>query len=322
MSSTIAPTGRPSKLQQEQKDAIFDIFMIGVEAEIKNKIETAFSAEKQDFEKMFRDLTDEIKRHKHVTITTPLGTKKIEGLTHANFAQLLRLIGLGFPVMMVGGAGTGKTFAAEQVADALDLDFSAISVGAQSSKADLLGYMGVNGNYIGTRFRDMYEHGGVFLMDEIDAGNSNVLIVLNAALSGSFCAFPDQMVKKHENFRFIATGNTYGTGASRQYVGRNQLDAATLDRFVMIEWQADPILELNMVSHFKHGKRWQNVVQGLREFVNEQGMRVVVSPRATLKGSAMLDDGFSFDDVVEMTIIPTAGKTDQDRLKAKAKELW
>jgi hypothetical protein len=40
-------------------------------------------------------------------------------------------------------------------------------------------------------------------------------------------------IKRHKTFRLVLAANTWGTGATRQYVGRNQLDASTLDRFCL-----------------------------------------------------------------------------------------
>ncbi len=79
----------------------------------------------------------------------------------------------------------------------------------------------------------------MFLCDEIDAGNANVLATLNALLSQPIAAFPDGMVERHENFAFLAAGNTTGAGADMKFVGRNQLDGATLDRFVFVFWEYD-----------------------------------------------------------------------------------
>ena len=36
---------------------------------------------------------------------------------------------------------------------------------------------------------------------------------------------------RHDRLRFIATANTLGFGADRNFTGRNRLDDATLDRF-------------------------------------------------------------------------------------------
>ncbi|MBF1043579.1 MAG: hypothetical protein HXL07_03745 [Candidatus Nanosynbacter sp.] len=44
------------------------------------------------------------------------------------------------PVWLYGEAGSGKSTAAEQMADELDLSFRSISLGPSTSKADLMGY--------------------------------------------------------------------------------------------------------------------------------------------------------------------------------------
>ena len=193
--------------------------------------------------------------------------------------------------------------AAEQVAEALGLEHYTMSVGAQTSKSDIIGYMHASGGYVPTLFRKAYEEGGVFLMDEIDAGNANVLIQVNAALSNGLCAFPDKMVKKHKDFIFIASANTFGNGANRMYVGRNQLDAATLDRFTTIVWNVDTKLESGMVACFKNGESWLKVVRSMRERVERDGLRILITPRATLKGASLLDIGLDFDTVLSMTVL-------------------
>ena len=81
--------------------------------------------------------------------------------------------------------------------------------------------------------------------------------MLNSALANGSCAFADGMVKRHEDFILIATANTFGNGANAQYVGRNQLDSATLDRFVTIEWGYDEELEMAIASD----KEWCETVQ-------------------------------------------------------------
>lgn len=235
---------------------------------------------------------------------------KIEGLKHKQLPRLVQLVNSELNVIMVGMAGTGKTKAAEQAAEVLSLPFYCVSVGSQTSKADLLGYMDANGKYQRSLFREAYENGGVYTMDEIDAGNSNVLIVLNSALSNGLCSFPDKMVKRHENFRFVATANTYGNGADRQYVGRNQLDGATLDRFVILDWEVDEELENNLVEPYG-GQSFLKTVRWLRGVAKTSGMRAIVSPRMSIKGATCLHMGVGIDEVVDMVVmaqIPTDKK--------------
>lgn len=246
---------------------------------------------------------DDIKKYQPTVVIN--GTKKteIKGLKHKQLNQLVTIAGLDHNVLMVGTAGSGKTKSAEQVSEALGLDFYCMSVGAQTTKSDLLGYMDANGKYVKTHFRDAFEKGGVFVMDEVDAGNSNVLIILNSALANGVMSFPDKMVKRHKDFKFIGTANTYGNGANRQYVGRNQLDSATLDRFTVIDWKIDTDLEGMLVANYHYGKVWHKTVQDLRQDVESKGLRAIISPRATVKGAELLEMGFDIVDVIEMTLL-------------------
>jgi MoxR-like ATPase len=249
-------------------------------------------------------------------------TTTLSEMTHEKFEALLKTILAGLHPMLVGPAASGKTTAAEQVAKAVGLDFYAMSVGSQSTKSDFLGFYNASGVYVTTMFRKAYEEGGLFLCDEIDAGNANVLVVLNAALSGQFCAFPDGMVERHKDFFFVGTANTYGTGASRQYVGRNQLDAATLDRFTTLNWPIDVRLEAHTVAHLEHGARWHKAVLAARETAERNAYRVVVSPRATMKGAHLFDQGFNVEEVIDMTILATASVDQAPILKSAAMTAW
>lgn len=247
--------------------------------------------------------------------------KPIEGIVHQSFELLLHVVATGVPVMLVGAAGTGKSHSAELVAQSFDLPFYAMSVGAQTSKSDLIGYMNAVSAYVRTVFREAYENGGVFLLDEIDAGNSNVLIQLNAALANGYMSFPDGMVRKHDDFKFIASANTFGLGASRQYVGRNQLDAATLDRFTVLTWDIDNQLEESLAVG-EMGAEWLKVVRFVRNHVTENELRIVVSPRATQRGSLLLQSGIDFNNTLHMALLSQfTGETKQEMHK-QCHQLW
>jgi cobaltochelatase CobS len=227
---------------------------------------------------------------------------------HYQTATLIRLVNLCIPVMLVGPAGSGKTHASEQCAEALGLRFFPMSVGPQTSKTDLLGYTDAHSNVVRTPFREAFENGGLFLLDEIDAGNPAVLTTLNSALANGHCSFPGAVepVKKHADFRVVAAANTFGNGASRQYVGRNQLDAATLDRFVAEAWNYDTTLEASIVGAAAPARlsltpakstpctadEWTAYVHALREAALNTGVRAIFSTRAIIYGCRMLAAGF------------------------------
>ena len=256
-----------------------------------------------------------------IMVNDELVGSPVEGVVHQSFELLCRVVATGTPAMLVGSAGTGKSHSAEMVAESFNLPFYAMSVGAQTSKSDLIGYMDATRNYVRTVFREAYEHGGLFLLDEIDAGNSNVLIQLNAALANGYMSFPDGMIHKHKDFRFIASANTFGLGASRQYVGRNQLDAATLDRFTVITWDIDPQLEEHLaVGHY--GKPWLDIVRFVRDYVSEQEIRIVVSPRATQRGALLLGSGMDFNNTLHMALLSQFTGEHKTKMHKDCHKLW
>jgi hypothetical protein len=226
------------------------------------------------------------------------------GRQHCRFPLLLSGLAAGCNVLLVGPAGTGKTSAARHAAEALGLTFACLSVGPQTSKSDLLGFVDAGGTYRESLFVRAYREGGVFLLDELDAGNAGVLTVLNAALAGDVMATPAGMVSRSPRFLAVAAANTFGTGASRQYVGRNQLDAATLDRFLMVEWPIDEGLEAAMVGvpapvtpfEIAYGgtlvpEQWLARIRTIRTALEKTQVRAIVSPRAAVAGVRMMAAG-------------------------------
>lgn len=225
-----------------------------------------------------------------------LPTVKVEN-PHRQFATLLSVIAAGCHAYLAGPAGSGKTTAAEQVAKALKLDFH--FTGAIATEWQLTGFVDAQGKYHRTPFRDWAESGGVFLWDEIDASDARALLRFNSALANGVCEFPDgKVVRLHKSCVAIAAANTYGQGADRQYVGRNQLDAASLDRFVFIGWEYDEDLEMRIAGNVE----WTRRVQCIRRAVESLKVRAVVSPRASIFGARLLAQGLDRDAVEKLTV--------------------
>ena len=156
------------------------------------------------------------------------------------FERIVQLAANRVNVMLVGPSGCGKTHISEKVAKALNLEFAAQSCSAGMSESQLAGWLlpiGDSGKftYVQTEFIRMYENGGVFLFDEIDAADANVLILINSALANGSLYLPQRyenpIVKRHKDFVAIAAANTWGGGADAVYTARNALDGSTLDRF-------------------------------------------------------------------------------------------
>ena len=243
---------------------------------------------------------------------TPRG--KMDAVRHMRTETLLQIVAQNIPAYIVGPAGSGKTTACEQVAAALDLVF--YLQGAVSGAHELLGFKDAHGNYNSTPFRAAFEHGGLICMDEIDAGDPAAILVMNSALANGVMAFPDQdaPVKRSEKFRLIAAANTFGTGRSREYVGRNQMDAATLDRFAFLDWPYDEALERQLAGNLE----WTRRVQSVRASVAQLSMRHVVSPRASIMGAKLIASGMPQQQVENLTIWKGLSLEDVTRIQAGA----
>ena len=201
------------------------------------------------------DRLDETRRQVLVVQTPELTVEFPEGeLFHEAFPEALKLSANGFNVFMVGPTGSGKSTIGEQIARAMGRPFGLINGSAGTTEVELFGrsmpnIMTGDNVYVPSEFVTLYESGGVYLVDEFDALDANLALKLNGAIAQNYCSIPHRTHQpravRHPDFVFLATANTWGGGASRDYCGRNQLDEATLDRLrcgsVVVDY--DPRLE-------------------------------------------------------------------------------
>jgi cobaltochelatase CobS len=184
-------------------------------------------------------------RHKDGSVVKP------KGKVHPIFEQVMFHVNAGDNVMLVGPKGCGKTMLAEHISQALKRPHGMISLSGGVTESKLFGRVVPNVNtgkneYHSTQFVELYENGGVFLLDEVDAADPNVLLSINGALTIGKLPLDrtkKPMAKRHDDFVCIAAANTWGSGADRQYVGRNQQDSAFTERFVQLEMDYDRDLE-------------------------------------------------------------------------------
>lgn len=229
---------------------------------------------------------------------------------HPVFQDLLIALSVRESVYLVGGAGSGKTTITAQAAAALDLPF--YSTGAVGMAYQLLGFINAEGNYMETDLYKAYTGGGVFLFDEIDASSAQALLAFNAIAANDLAAFPCGTVKRHDDFVIVAAANTFGNGANRRYVGRAQLDGATLDRFGFIAMDYDEKLE----TAISLNDVWTAWVQKCRAVAAEHRMEVIISPRASIKGGKLLAAGMPVEKVANMYVFKGMSDTDRARFPA------
>lgn len=168
------------------------------------------------------------------------GERKVlpdDKLSHKLFGRMVELLSKSQRLMplMYGPAGTGKTSAVEDAAELLGVEYGMIALSAATTKFDLLGGKLPNGEVVETPLARIFEHGGIFLFDEIDQATPNALKSVNALLANRFIELPGgRMVEKHNDARFIAASNSTTRGATRAHAGAQPMDKSTRSRFAYL----------------------------------------------------------------------------------------
>lgn len=280
----------PEISPENQTNMSFDINpQLGLENVVAsyliNSVAPQLSKEiKKDVDKYIKEEYGEIQRTEVIDFQVPSRNGHLQGeVTHEKFDEVLQFVLADEPVLLTGEAGTGKNVICKQVAKAMNLEFYFSNAVTQEYK--LTGFIDANGTYQETQFYKAFKNGGLFMLDEIDASIPEVLIILNAAIANRYFDFPNGKIEAHPDFRIVAAGNTYGNGASYMYVGRNQLDGASLDRFAVVEVGYSKKIEKQLTDD----KNLLKFIRGMRKACEKAGINHIISYRAITRMNKMKD---------------------------------
>jgi MoxR-like ATPase len=236
-------------------------------------------------------------------------------LQHSQSAKVIKLArplskrGLG--LMLVGPAGCGKTSMASTAAKAYGMKLTVISCSAGMSEGDLLGKLlpiGEGGSFVFVEglFLKAYREGHLILIDEMDAADANLLLVLNSAIANGFVTVHgllanggEARVERHPDTVIMAAANTWGAGADTQYVGRAALDAATLDRFHRMHVDYCNTIEEAMAPASIVAR-----VHIIRAKARAAKLRQVVSTRMIIRMAVLVDSGLTLDEAAAAELAP------------------
>lgn len=250
-----------------------------VRLEIKNENDLGTSKVKQD-----------------IKVVT-LNVDESEIVKHIKFSQIKACVESSVPVYLYGPAGSGKNHVLQQIAEELNLEFYFTNSVQQEYK--ITGFIDAGGTYHETEFYKAFKHGGLFFLDEMDASIPEVLILLNASLANGYFEFPNGKIYAHKDFKVVSAGNTVGAGADEQYVGRLQLDQATLDRFAMIEFDYDRNIEL-IIS--KGNEALVQFVRNLRAEADSKGIAATFSYRC-ITMVTQLESKLDLVEIIKMAVV-------------------
>ena len=247
--------------------------------EIKNENDLGTSKVEQDIE---------------VVIPTVDESKTVK---HIKFNHIKACVESSVPAYLHGPAGSGKNHVLQQIAEELNLEFYFTNSVQQEYK--ITGFIDAGGTYHETEFYKAFKHGGLFFLDEMDASIPEVLILLNASLANGYFEFPNGKIYAHKDFRVVSAGNTVGAGADEQYVGRLQLDQATLDRFAMIEFDYDRNIELVIA---KGNEALVQFVRNLRAEADSKGIAATFSYRC-ITMVTQLESKLDLVEIIKMAVV-------------------
>jgi len=244
---------------------------------------------------------------------TPEGEKVFSTADHLHekFADILDLARARMNIALIGPTGCGKTHISGQLAAVLgqqygwtlDDGFGVQSCTMGMSETKLVGGLLPTGDYgkfepFIADFIRIFRDGGVFLLDEWDATDMNVALIVNTMLDNGYIDLPMQgRIHRHENFVCIAALNTHGTGANRMYIGRSKLDEATLDRFRIgqVEMDYDRALEEKL---YGGDRELLEACWKVRDHIDSHRLQRNMSTRFIKNGLTMRSVGWSVEKIL------------------------
>tara|TARA_R110002153_G_scaffold123312_9_gene269422 strand:- start:195 stop:1532 length:1338 start_codon:yes stop_codon:yes gene_type:complete len=189
-----------------------------------------------------------------LTLNTPKGTGKggeltLQQLLRPLFQKMLSDFKARNNVYLYGGAGTGKTYVAEQLADFLGYTYVEVNCNQFTSPLDLIGGQTINGYQKGKlemAWTNVKEDGSdmkgaLLCLDELPKLDPNTAGLLNAALAklrnktstkNVFIYNGRGQQIELKNMMVIATGNTQLNETSVEYEANFKQDLSLQDRFV------------------------------------------------------------------------------------------
>jgi MoxR-like ATPase len=192
----------------------------------------------------FGDLDTEVQKKFStipVVMSYEIAERKLPTFTKppiSEFQQMIDDLVMGNNVFLVGGAGTGKTFTAENLLSKGALGRKSITINCSqwTSPTEIIGGQTMDG-YTEGKLIEAWKNGWVLILDELPKIDPNTAGLFNDALSKTkldkaiiFNARKESFTK-HPDFACIATGNIYPDKESMSYGANNKQDLSLLDRF-------------------------------------------------------------------------------------------
>jgi hypothetical protein len=188
----------------------------------------------------------------------PTPTTPFMSTAHYSQKSTLDILAAGEYPILVGPTGSGKTTTVvNNILPLLGIppeQLTIVQISRETSRYDLLGYRSANGTPVQGLLTDILLRGeGLILIDELDKGNENTLLVLKGFFAGRIeSPFGVHTIDKTK-LKLIATANTIGAGASLDYNAAVKQDQALTNEFITVPWDYDREFENTLVRDLCDG---------------------------------------------------------------------
>jgi cobaltochelatase CobS len=221
-------------------------------------VENVLATRKICFQDLCDDLLKAVKDTVQIKVYIPNFETKPFNADTPNLLKIIDDIALGNNVMLIGGAGTGKTFLAEKAASVLGVETEVINCNQFTSPIEINGGQTIEGYQEGKLIK-AWSEGKLLILDELPKLDPNTAGILNEALAKTSLDVKSERAyitntrgdrfKKKQGFGVIATGNVYPNTESSAYGANNKQDLSLLDRFggSVYEIEKNPEFEKNNI---------------------------------------------------------------------------
>lgn len=215
--------------------------------------------------------------------------------------NILLGLDLNIPILLWGHAGTGKSSFFENVAAKTNRPLIRVQHTINTEESHIVGQWTVRDGATVFELGPLavaMKQGHLYMADEYDFAMPSVLSVYQSVLEGKSLVIKEadaanRIIKPHPNFRFVATGNTNGSGdETGLYQGTNMQNAANYDRFgvtcrvtYMTKTMETRIIVNQSGIDKEDAKRLVDFGSAVRDAFDAGKISATISPRALINAA-------------------------------------
>lgn len=186
--------------------------------------------------------------HAETSTVSMIPEKDSNYVPFGNYKDLEMIItsGIFYPTYICGPSGNGKSTMVEQICAKHKRALIRVNLNSMSDEEQLIGSKTLkdgNVEIVEGPVLIAMRSGTTLLLDEITAGNPNLLLCLQGILEGRpyYFKLKNEIIHPAPGFNIIATDNTKGKGSDDgKYIGTNVQNEAFLERFAVTLEQEYP----------------------------------------------------------------------------------